>query len=111
MKINNEILGFDTPPVIELDRTLVPLRFIFELLGATVDWDNSTQTAIVQNSESDIRFSIDNKTATVNGIAKTMDVPARLIDSKTLVPLRFLSEELGFTVDWDENTRTATISQ
>ena len=78
-------------------------------MGADVDWDAGTQTAIVTGNNTSIRFSIDDVTATINGAAKTMDVPARLINDKTLVPLRFLSEELGFDVRWDENTRTATI--
>ena len=109
VEIDGKILGFDTPPVTESDRTLVPLRFIFETMGADVDWDSGTQTAIVTENNTSIRFSIDNVTATIDGAAKTMDVPARLINDKTLVPLRFLSEELGFDVQWDENTRTVTI--
>ena len=109
VEIDGKILGFDTPPVTESDRTLVPLRFIFETMGADVDWDAGTQTAIVTGNNTSIRFSINNVTATIDGAAKTMDVPARLINDKTLVPLRFLSEELGFDVQWDENTRTATI--
>ena len=111
VKVNNKILGFDTPPVIESGRTLVPLRFIFETMGADVDWDGSTQTAIVTGNNTFVKFSIDNVTATVDGAAKTMDVPARLINDKTLVPLRFLSEELGFNVEWNETERLVTISK
>ena len=109
VKANNQILGFDTAPVTESDRTLVPLRFIFETLGADVDWEAATQTAIVKDDDTAITFSINNTIATVNGANKTMDVPARLIDDKTLVPLRFLSEELGFDVEWNEDARIATI--
>jgi len=76
-----------------------------------VDWENSTRTAIVQNDEATILFSIDNTTASVNSVTKSMDIPARLVNDKTMVPLRFLSEELGFNVEWDEATRTATISK
>jgi len=111
VEIEGKILGFDVEPIIESDRTLVPLRFIFETLGADVDWEDSTRTAIVQNDEATILFSIDNTTASVNSVTKTMDVPARLVNDKTMVPLRFLSEELGFNVVWDEVTRTATISK
>ena len=111
VEVGGKILGFDTEPIIESDRTLVPLRFIFETLGADVDWEDSTRTAIVQNDEATILFSIDNTTASVNSVTKSMDVPARLVNDKTMVPLRFLSEELGFDVDWDEATRTATISK
>ena len=111
VKVNNKLLGFDTPPVIENDRTLVPLRFIFETLGAEVDWDANTQSALVESSGNSVRFSINDTNAKVNGQVKTMDIPARLIESKTMVPLRFLSEELGFKVHWDEENRIATISE
>ena len=111
VKVSDKVLGFDTEPVIESDRTLVPLRFIFETLGADVDWEEATRTAIVQNDEATILFSIDNTAASVNSVTKSMDVPARLVNDKTMVPLRFLSEELGFNVEWDEATRTATISR
>ncbi len=111
VEVNGEILGFDTMPVIENDRTLVPLRFIFETLGAEVDWIADTNTALVNDENTTIMFSIDNTTAVVNDVSKAMDVPARLINDKTLVPLRFLSEELGFNVEWNEETRTASISK
>jgi hypothetical protein len=111
VKVDDTLLGFDTPPVIESDRTLVPLRFIFETLGAEVDWDANTQSALVESSGNSVRFSINDTNAKVNGQVKTMDIPARLIEAKTMVPLRFLSEELGFEVHWDEENRIATISK
>lgn len=82
-------------------------------LNAFVDAvkDAGAQTAIVTGNNTSIRFSIDNVTTTIDGAAKTMDVPARLINDKTLVPLRFLSEELGFDVEWDEAERLVTISK
>ena len=111
VEVEGKILGFDVEPIIEYDRTLVPLRFIFETLGADVDWEVATRTAVVKNDEATILFSIDNTTAKINSMNKEMDVPARLVNGKTMVPLRFLSEELGFNVEWDEETRTATISK
>jgi hypothetical protein len=112
VEFNGEILGFDTPPVIEDGRTLVPMRFLFEKMGETVDWEQTTQTATVNAQDGGIiSFSIDDNTARVNNATQTMDVPARLINSKTMVPLRFLSETLGYTVDWDEETNTAVVSK
>ncbi len=108
--VNNTILGFETPPVTESDRTLVPMRFLFEQLGAEVSWDEATETAAAVKDDTTISFTIDNTTAIVNGAATTMDVPARLVGDKTMVPLRFLSEEMGYTVEWDEETRMATIT-
>jgi hypothetical protein len=112
VKLNNEILGFDVPPVLEDDRTLVPMRFLFEKMGETVTWESYTQTATVNAQDGDtISFSIDDNTAKVNNQTKTMDVPARLINEKTLVPLRFLSENLGYNVEWDDETNTAIITK
>ena len=107
--VNDTVLGFTQPPIIESDRTLIPMRFLFEQLGAEVDWDNDTQTATAVRANKAVAFSIDNTTATVNGAETVMDVPARLVGDKTMVPLRFLSEELGYTVEWDEETRMATV--
>lgn len=109
IKIDDTILGFENPPVTESDRTLVPMRFLFEQLGAEVEWDAETETATATNINRAVTFAINDTTATVNGSAATMDVPARLIGDKTYVPLRFLSEELGYTVKWDEDTRMATV--
>ena len=124
VQLNDKLLGFDQPPVTENDRTLVPMRFLFEQMGAEVVWNDATQTATatvpvtteeeIQTfglaEEKSVTFSVDNTTATVNGSAATMDVPARLINDKTMVPLRFLSENLGFNVQWDEATRTAIVT-
>ena len=107
---DNNYLSFTTPPMIENDRTLVPMRFLFEQMGADVDWNNDTQTATVEKQGDTISFSINNTEAKVNNTVKTMDVPARLINDKTMIPLRFLSEELGYNVQWDGETRTVTIT-
>lgn len=110
IKLNDNILGFEQAPVREDDRLLVPMRFLFEQMGAVVVWNDSTQTATVKGAGSEVSFSIDNKVATVNNSSKIMDVPARLINGKTMVPLRFLSEELGCNVNWDENLNMAIIT-
>lgn len=118
--LNDKILGFSQPPIIENDRILVPMRFLFERMNANVDWNNETQTATVTISrdKSDevgeentvVTFSINNTSATINGETVIMDVPARLINNKTFVPLRFLSEKLGYNVTWDDAANTATIT-
>ena len=108
--VNSTLLGFETPPVTESDRMLVPMRFLFEQFGAEVSWDEAAETATAVKDDTTIGFTIDNTTAIVNGAATTMDVPARLVGDKTMVPLRFLSEEMGYTVEWDEETRMATIT-
>ena len=109
VKVADEILGFETAPIMEEDRTLVPMRFLFEKLGAEVTWDQATMTATAQKENTTINFSINQTNAVVNGANEQMDVPARLVNDKTMVPLRFLSEELGYEVDWNQELRMATI--
>ena len=107
--LNNKILGFDVPPIIEDGSTLVPMRFLFEQMGADVEWDSETQTATAMLDNKAVTFSIDNVNARINNKSAKMDVPARLVNGKTMVPLRFLSENMGYDVDWDADSRTAII--
>ena len=109
VKVNGNILGFNQPPVMENDRTLVPMRFLFEQLGDTVVWDDQTQTVTAFNNTKVITIGIDDHTAYVNGEPITLDVPPRLINDQTFVPLRFLSENLGYSVTWDAENNMAII--
>ena len=96
--LNDSILSFDQPPVIEEGRTLVPMRFLFEQMGANVEWNEETKSARATLNNKAVTFSIDDNEAEVDSQPVTMDVPARLINGKTMVPLRFLSEEMGYNV-------------
>ena len=109
VRYNNAYLSFEQPPVVEDGRTLVPMRFLFECLGDKVTWDEETRSVTAENKNSAVTFSLDSLTADVNGTEQTMDVPAKLIGDKTYVPLRFLSENLGYTVTWDEASNTAIV--
>ncbi len=99
--LDGKEISMDVRPVIENGRTLVPLRAIFEALGARVSWDGSTKTATAVRDGTEIRLVIDSDAALKNGEKKRLDVPARIHDGRTLVPLRFVSEALGARVDWD----------
>lgn len=100
----------DVPPVIVDGRTLVPVRALFESLGATVGWEESTQTATATKGSTVISMQIGNTTAYVNGVAKTLDVPAQTIEGRTMVPARFVAESLNATVNWDSASDTVKIS-
>lgn len=110
VKLNDTILAFEEPPVMENDRILVPMRFLFEQMGAEVSWDNDTQTATVSQNNRNILFTINRATAQINDRLATMEVPAQLINNKTYVPLRFLSENLSYKVEWDEEQNMAVIT-
>ncbi len=106
---NGELIDFDVVPIMENDRTLIPLRGLFEKMGAVVEWDGQNQTAIVTKDDMVLSVKIDHYGAKVNDSCKYMDVPARLVESRTMIPLRFLSEELGYTVIWNEHNNTINI--
>ena len=108
--INGEAKKFDVMPQIIEGRTLVPMRAIFEALGAEVGWDDATKTATGKTASTTVALTIDNKEAKVNGKAVALDVPAQIIESRTMVPARFVAESLGCKVDWDGNTKTVIIT-
>ena len=108
--INGQVQQYDQMPVIVNGRTLVPLRGIFEALGAVVSWDDSTKTIIGVKATKSIVLQIDNTFASINNEATTLDVAPSIMNSRTMVPVRFVSEALGADVQWDGNTRTVTIT-
>lgn len=108
--LDDEMMTFDVEPTIINDRTMVPFRAIFEQMGATVTWDEENNTAGGQLDETTVSLPIDSTTAYVNGKPVELDVAATVIDDRTLVPLRFIAENFGATVKWDEETRTAKIT-
>jgi len=102
-------LNFDVLPIIENGRTLVPLRTIFEALGAEVSWNEETQTVTAKKGSTEIQLIIGGE-AYKNGQLIPLDVPAKSFKGRTLVPLRFVSEALGYQVNWSNETQTASIS-
>jgi hypothetical protein len=107
--LNGTPLAFDQPPIILDGRTLVPLRAIFEALGANVQWNSSTQTVTATRGNITVTLRIGSDYITRNGEQIRLDVPAGVIGGRTLVPTRAVSESFGAQVDWDRNTRTVTI--
>ena len=95
--VNGNALVSENPAVIENDRTLLPLRVIFEALGQQVDWHADDRSITSGN----IWLQIDNPVATVNGENVNLDVPAKIINDLTYVPLRFIAESLDKDVIWD----------
>lgn len=110
VNLNGRVLDFDVKPVLENDRTLVPLRGIFEALGAEVSWDDETWTVTAVRGDVTVRLTIGEKVLYRNGKAIEIDVPARLEGWRTLVPLRAVSEAFGSYVEWHDNARTVMIA-
>ncbi|MBE7046863.1 MAG: copper amine oxidase N-terminal domain-containing protein [Ruminococcaceae bacterium] len=109
--IDGEAKTFDVMPQIIDGRTLVPMRAIFESLGAEVGWDDATKTATGKTATTTVSLTIDKKAAKVNNKVIALDVAAQIIEGRTMVPARFVAESLGCKVDWDGNTKTVIISK
>lgn len=107
--IDGVLLKTDVAPTTIKGRTLVPVRAIFETMGAKVTWDEKTQTATGIKGSSKIKLQIGNTKATVNGKTVVLDVAAVKIKNRTLVPARFIAESLGAEVDWDGRNQTVVI--
>ena len=86
---------YDVMPIIENGRTLVPLRGIFEALKAEVKWDDATKTVTATKGDTKVMLVIGNTLAKINDKEITLDVAAKIVDGRTLVPVRFVSEALG----------------
>ncbi len=100
----------DVPPVIEDGRTLIPVRALFEAMDGTLQWNELTREVMIHIDEKVVVLTIDSKTASVNGIETTIDVPAKIIDGRTLIPVRFVTESIGCSVEWDDVNRTVIIT-
>lgn len=99
-------------PVIENGRTLVPLRAIFETMGATVGWDAATSTVTATRGSTTIKLTLGSKTLYKNGVAAaTLDVPAKTLNSRTVVPARAVAEAFGATVGWNAAGQIVTIDE
>ncbi len=101
---------FDVPPQTINDRTMVPMRAIFEALGCTVTWADETQTITAVKDGKTMTMQIGNKTFNCGDQVISLDVPPTEIDGRTLVPVRAISEGLDCTVEWVEGTKTVIIT-
>ncbi len=101
----------DVAPIIVNNRTMLPVRFVAENLGATVAWDGATRKATIRGNGVTIELYIDSTTAYVNGEAVTLDSPAFIQNNRTYMPVRFIAENLGATVEWDAANRQAILTK
>ena len=114
MTVNGENKNIDeggTVPIVESGRTLVPIRAIIEAMGGDVKWDGETNTAVLTLGDDIITLVIGSETAFFNEEKNTLDVAPKIINDRTMLPIRFIAEKFNFNVDWDENTQTITITK
>lgn len=106
---DNELVFADQEPVIINDRTLVPVRAIFEAIGADVSWLSASQKVVANTADTNVTMQIGNNDYFVNGVKKYLDVPPMLLNDRTMVPARAAAESFGCLVDWDDSTKTVII--
>lgn len=110
VKVDGKSVSFDVNPINEKGRLLVPMRQIFEALGAIVTWDDKTQTVMAGKENTLITMKIGQFTAQKNQQPVQLDAAPKLVRWRTMVPLRFVGEALGATVTWDPKTNTVEIT-
>ena len=106
--VNGQAMSFDQPPIVRAGRVFVPLRGVFERLGASVVYANG-QINATGNGRT-VSLTIGSTQATVNGQPQILDVAPFLVGDRTLVPLRFVAQSLGASVNWNDSTSTVTIA-
>lgn len=99
----------DVAPIIRGERTMLPIRFVAEALGATVAWDGTQQKVTITKGEGVIDIYINSAVAFVNGNPVDLDSPAFIENSRTYLPLRFVAENLGADVYWNAETKEVTV--
>ncbi len=110
VRVNGELIEFKNQyPIIENDRTLIPIRGLLETLGAKVEWDHDNYNAVVEKDGTSVILPIGSNTAYVNEEPIELDCSAELKNGRTMVPLRFILEQFGITVEWDGKTRTVNV--
>lgn len=108
---NGQKINFDVPPQTINDRTMVPIRAIFEAMGATVVWDDATKTATSTKENTTVKMTLNSTTEYINDMPFEMDVTPVIIDGRTLAPARYVAEAFGYHVNWDKPTSSVLISK
>ncbi|MFA9423734.1 MAG: copper amine oxidase N-terminal domain-containing protein [Sedimentibacter sp.] len=109
--LNGKSIDSDVNPYInDESRTMVELRSIAEALGATLTWDSDTKTVTIIKDTSIFTVVIGELQYTLDENINTMDTVASIVDGRTMVPVRFITEALGLVVNWDSTTSTVIIT-
>lgn len=109
MKVGEDTVLIDQPPIIMSDHTMVPVRFVVEALGGEIEWDGLENKVTVLKDENLIDMWLDQEMVIMNGVSVAAAVAPTLVNGRTMVPLRLLAEKLGWNIEWDDATRSITL--
>lgn len=116
LEINNKEISTGVPPAgmppVQIEgHTLVPTREVFSAMGASVEWKDAEKKVYINHGDKLIVLEVNNPDAWVEGVQQKLDAPPKIINSKLMLPLRFIGEALGYKVDWEHETRHISINQ
>lgn len=112
VKVYDQYIDFSSTnqwPIIENDRTMVPLRAVFEVLSCDVKWEEASKSAVIKYGSTTIMIPANSTIAYINGKTNQLDAPAKIINDRIMIPLRFVSEAIDKTVIWDDSNKTVLI--
>ena len=114
--VNDTLMTMDVAPIIRESRTLLPIRYVAEALGADVEWNATERKVTITFKETIIELWIDKNTAKVNGEYKLIDAtnpkvtPIIIPPGRTMLPIRFIAENLGCLVEWSDQLREVKVT-
>lgn len=112
VRINGKLVDFeDQFPIIQDGRTLIPIRAVSEILGAKVNWNAEYYQAEITKGDTELILPIHSETAYINSDPYTLDVAAQIINSRTMVPLRFIADAFNISIEWQQSDRTVLIGE
>ena len=110
LQINGSEISTEVPPTVIDGRTMVPVRAIFEAVGANIEFDAETKTITATKNDTTVKMTVGAKTANVNNKEVQLDTPAVIVNGRTLAPARFVAETFGYTVQWDAENKIVKIT-
>ena len=110
LQINGSEISAEVPPTVIDGRTMVPVRAIFEAVGANIDFDAETKTITARNGDTTVNMTVGANAVTVNNKEVQLDAPAVIVNVRTLAPARFVAETFGYTVQWDAENKIVKIN-
>ena len=113
LTVNGEERTIDeqgTVPIVENGRTLLPVRAIIETVGGSVEWNAEEKASTIIYNNDTVKLVIDSETAYKNGEEKELDTAPMIVNGRTMLPIRFIAESFGFDVDWNDETKTVTVT-
>lgn len=110
LRMNNELIVPKVAPFEQNGTTLVPLRIVSENLGAQVGWNSNTKIITIKYKDNEMTLNVGSKVAQINGNSKTLSVAPQIKEFTTMVPIRFVSENLGCTVNWNKQLQIISVN-